>query len=845
MAAEEQEQPPKGQRADEHFDVFLSHNSDDKPLVRDLAERLEQRGVRVWLDEKQLIPGRPWQEELERILTTCKSAAVLVGPSGLGSWQARETRLSLAEFVNRGLPVIPVLLPGATSQPELPAFLRQFTWVEFRQGMQGEQLDRLVWGITGRKGDRPPNAEVHSSPREPDTTLTSRVVITLHGIRTRGAWQKTLGDALRQAGFVTESLDFGYFTAIQLLLPSARRRKVLWFRDQYTAIRDRHAGATPSIVAHSLGTYLVTQAMTIFFGDVKFDRIILCGSIARRDYKWSKAKKGDLFQRGLNDYGRQDVWSRLVEWVVSDAGSSGHRGFSDNAKGALLQQERDFRHSDYFYAENYKLRWIPFLLGQKLSTLPVVRRTDVNWKFLATTATLALLATFALWFFCADMLLWTGTNTARDARRHQFSIDSLWNIDSVYTSEVRGHGLSPSQCKNIVERSFRITDLAHHAVGTVPFYSVMALGKPLPNMRSAQAAIVTAIAEGAPQVLLTGRIGSGLGYVWAHLFASIATDAAREPGPLRIAGRERWVFRIGTKEMDGDQGEARTTLGIARMLLQRLEAPEMNTERDMNSILRHAIILVMIEPCQHLHDSFTALLRFGKDTHSCLIAAPSIDMLSMWDAHNLREGHLLCMMQYPEDAAAQEIVAMAAVRQFAGLGEELVGPTARRLLQDPFGHDFATYNWRIAKPYVPEWVRVADPATRVEPPSDAQSRMAAEAGLKNAIRKFAGDWLAGFLRGGSPKPSIAHDFSGQIDADTLTLLLENVLRAAGQRAINDGDVDAMIATTLRRVPELTDRLAAVTPVLRCYLAGSPFFRFNAKDELSWIPFSVHASRLLQ
>lgn len=33
------------------FDVFLSHNSKDKPRVRKLAEKLKEAGLRVWLDE--------------------------------------------------------------------------------------------------------------------------------------------------------------------------------------------------------------------------------------------------------------------------------------------------------------------------------------------------------------------------------------------------------------------------------------------------------------------------------------------------------------------------------------------------------------------------------------------------------------------------------------------------------------------------------------------------------------------------------------------------------------------------------------------------------------------------
>ena len=39
------------------FDVFLSHNSKDKPAVRELAEALRERGVIVWLDEDELRPS--------------------------------------------------------------------------------------------------------------------------------------------------------------------------------------------------------------------------------------------------------------------------------------------------------------------------------------------------------------------------------------------------------------------------------------------------------------------------------------------------------------------------------------------------------------------------------------------------------------------------------------------------------------------------------------------------------------------------------------------------------------------------------------------------------------------
>jgi hypothetical protein len=38
-------------------DVFLSHNSADKPRARRLAERLRAANLRVWFDDRIIQPG--------------------------------------------------------------------------------------------------------------------------------------------------------------------------------------------------------------------------------------------------------------------------------------------------------------------------------------------------------------------------------------------------------------------------------------------------------------------------------------------------------------------------------------------------------------------------------------------------------------------------------------------------------------------------------------------------------------------------------------------------------------------------------------------------------------------
>ena len=42
---------------DFQYDVFLSHSAKDKAVVRPLAERLGQDGLKVWFDEWVLQPG--------------------------------------------------------------------------------------------------------------------------------------------------------------------------------------------------------------------------------------------------------------------------------------------------------------------------------------------------------------------------------------------------------------------------------------------------------------------------------------------------------------------------------------------------------------------------------------------------------------------------------------------------------------------------------------------------------------------------------------------------------------------------------------------------------------------
>jgi hypothetical protein len=81
------------------------------------------------MDGYEMIRRVRANDALETQIGKIEAAAVFVGENGIGPWQKRELDACLREFVARGCPVIPVLLPNAPEKPTLPAFLEGMTWL--------------------------------------------------------------------------------------------------------------------------------------------------------------------------------------------------------------------------------------------------------------------------------------------------------------------------------------------------------------------------------------------------------------------------------------------------------------------------------------------------------------------------------------------------------------------------------------------------------------------------------------------------------------------------------------------------------------------------------------------
>jgi len=144
----------KGKVETGDFDVFLCHNSKDKPQVMAIGERLKERGILPWLDVWEIPPGKRWQQEVRRAIKSVKTVAVFYGPGGAGPFQELEVESLVGEFAKRGKPIIPVILEGRQGNPRLSGFLNAWQKVDMRKP-NPDPFEQLVWGITGDRSSDP------------------------------------------------------------------------------------------------------------------------------------------------------------------------------------------------------------------------------------------------------------------------------------------------------------------------------------------------------------------------------------------------------------------------------------------------------------------------------------------------------------------------------------------------------------------------------------------------------------------------------------------------------------------------------------------------------------------
>ena len=107
------------------FDVFLSHSSKDKAVVRDVAERLRKDGLRVWLDDWVLRPGDSIPAKIEEGLEGSRVLVLCMSAQAFGSdWAQLESgTFRFRDPLNKERRFIPLRLDKAPIKGSLAQFL--------------------------------------------------------------------------------------------------------------------------------------------------------------------------------------------------------------------------------------------------------------------------------------------------------------------------------------------------------------------------------------------------------------------------------------------------------------------------------------------------------------------------------------------------------------------------------------------------------------------------------------------------------------------------------------------------------------------------------------------------
>jgi hypothetical protein len=138
-------------------EVFLSHNSIDKQLVREVARTLSATGFAPWLDEDKMKAGANLERAIKSGFTTSCAAVFFVTPNFADDgFMATEIDYAIAEKRQKGdrFSIITLLLRGADgSFGVVPEMLRQYVWkqvepVEVVRTIIESlpiRMDRVVW----------------------------------------------------------------------------------------------------------------------------------------------------------------------------------------------------------------------------------------------------------------------------------------------------------------------------------------------------------------------------------------------------------------------------------------------------------------------------------------------------------------------------------------------------------------------------------------------------------------------------------------------------------------------------------------------------------------------------
>jgi len=126
--------------------VFLSHSSKDRDLIRKISDELRRAGLDVWDDSIEVLPGDNWAQMTSQALEESQAMVVLLTPESIDSkWIKWDIQFALGNIsYNRRL--IPVLIgdPNRFSKEQIPWIFKHLKVINLPDHVQNDENIRQI-----------------------------------------------------------------------------------------------------------------------------------------------------------------------------------------------------------------------------------------------------------------------------------------------------------------------------------------------------------------------------------------------------------------------------------------------------------------------------------------------------------------------------------------------------------------------------------------------------------------------------------------------------------------------------------------------------------------------------
>lgn len=243
-----------------------------------------------------------------------------------------------------------------------------------------------------------------SSAFDKDTSSGQRcksgiiLVLVLHGIRDHGAWMEMVKSELHAIDNVrVQLIDFDFYNALFFMTGINTRRIVADARHKIQATIAAVPHSELIVIAHSFGTYVITEILRESSSFIHVHRMIFCGSVVSRRFQFDRINHPPYV---LNECGGRDIWPILAQgFRLFTAGEFGAAGVFGLRQPCVEDRYHDFGHSTYLEREFIRTYWVPYIKTNTILPSPYEanrRKTPLAISYIASSGWVMLIGWIAL-----------------------------------------------------------------------------------------------------------------------------------------------------------------------------------------------------------------------------------------------------------------------------------------------------------------------------------------------------------------------------------------------------------------------------------------------------------------